>query len=133
VEDFLGKLLIVALIVAAVSFLAVTWLWYVEYRGLDRFSPIGRAYARLGIYARWLGLSFGDGQTPLERGKRISREVPTDTGRPIMTITDSYIGERYGPPHDESPADENAVGTAWRTARKAFLRRKVRRWLRRPG
>ena len=130
VQDFLSRLLLIAGVIAALSVAGVAGIWWVEYRGLDRASPIGRAYARLGIYGRWLGLSFREGNTPLERGRRIAREVPSG-GRPVMTITDAYIGERYAPPRDDNAAEEDEADQAWQRARRAFIARKIRRWLRR--
>lgn len=68
----------------------------IEYRGLDKLSPIGRAYARLRIYANWLRVPLHNAQTPLEQGRRIARDVPPST-EPVLKITDNYIVERYSP------------------------------------
>ncbi len=130
VRNFFSMLLAIAGIVAVISFAAVTLLWWVEYRGLDRLGPIGRAYARLAIYARWLGIALSESNTPLERGRRIAREVPAGT-RPVIKITDTYISERYAPPHDASVGEEKQAEDAWRRARRAFIIRKLRKWLRR--
>ncbi len=123
-------LLVLAILSTIASFLLVGFLWWVEYRGLDRLSPIGRAYARLAIYARWLGIPLSEANTPLERGRRIAREVPVGN-RPVTSITDMYISERYGRPHDLTPDEEKDAVSAWRYARRAFIVRKLRRWLRR--
>ena len=113
-----------------ISFIAVSILWYVEYRGLDRLSPVGRAYARMAIYARWLGIPLSTTTTPLERGRRIAREVPTGN-EPVTAITDLYIHERYAKPHNVTPDEEKDAQAAWRMARRAFIGRKIRRWLHR--
>ncbi|MBX3064467.1 MAG: hypothetical protein KF726_15920 [Anaerolineae bacterium] len=134
VRNTFSLLLVLAAIVALISFALVTGLWWVEYRGLDRLSPIGRAYARLAIYAKWLGITVNKAQTPLERGRRIARDVPT-SANPVLKITDNYIVERYAPPSTVRPDDEQQTKTAWHNARRAFLRTRLRamlpKWLRR--
>jgi transglutaminase-like putative cysteine protease len=130
VRNALTLLLGLALVVTLASFVAVGFLWWVEYRGLDRLSPVGRAYARLAIYARWLGIPLSEANTPLERSRRIAREVPTGT-RPVTSITDMYIRQRYGRPRDVTPDEEQDARSAWRHARRAFIARKIRWFLRR--
>jgi hypothetical protein len=120
-------------LVAILSFIGVSLLWWVEYRGLDRLSPAARGYARLAIYARWLGISMGTTNTPMERGRRIAKEVP-DGSRPVNTLTDLYIAERYAPPGrtGRRPLDEEQrVQSLWRSARRAFIQSKLRRWFNR--
>jgi transglutaminase-like putative cysteine protease len=124
VTDFLSGLLGVALILAVLSFGGVAFIWWVEYRGLDRLSPIGRAYARLEKSARWLGVPARSGDTALERGKRAARTL-REEGQPIMTITDAYITERYAP-QPPNPAEEKQAESAWRRVRRVVLGR----WLR---
>jgi hypothetical protein len=130
VQTTLNILLAIALFIAVMSFVAVGALWWIEYRGLDRQSPISRAYARLAIYAGWLGIPLGMSSTPLERGRRISKEVP-EGNRPVNTITDMYINERYARPRNLTPGEEDHVGDAWRIARRALIGKKIRKWLRR--
>ncbi|PJF42737.1 MAG: hypothetical protein CUN50_03090 [Candidatus Thermofonsia Clade 1 bacterium] len=125
VTDFLSNLLIIAAAIALLSFGGVTWIWWLEYRGLDRLSPIGRAYARLERAARQLGVPLGVGDTALERGKRTARALQEE-GQPIMTITDAYITERYAP-RPPDIAEEKQVESAWRRVRRALLKY----WLRR--
>lgn len=127
-QSFLGGLLLAAAIVAVLSFGLIGLLWYVDYRGWDRLSPIGRAYARLNHYAQWIGLQFREGSTPLERGRRIAREVPKE-GKPVIEITDTYISERYAPPRASAIDDEKQAESAWRRARRGLFGRKVRQWL----
>ncbi|MFN7210884.1 MAG: DUF4129 domain-containing protein, partial [Aggregatilineales bacterium] len=127
VTDFLSSLLTVALIIALLSFGGVAAIWWVEYRGLDRLSPIGRAYARLERAAGQLGIALREGDTALERGKRAARTL-REEGQPIMTITDAYITERYAP-RPPDLAEEKQVESAWRRVRRALLGR----WLRGKG
>ncbi|HLY27486.1 MAG TPA: transglutaminase domain-containing protein [Aggregatilineales bacterium] len=130
VSNGLNILLVLAIIIAIVSFLAVGLLWWIEYRGLDRISPIGRAYARLGIYARWLRIPLAQTNTPLERGRRIAKDVPTGSNA-VNTITDMYINERYARPHNATPNQEDEADDAWRRARRAFITRRLKRFFRR--
>lgn len=125
-QNFLGWLLGIALVVTLLSVGAVSFLWWVEYRGLDEFSPISRAYARLAIYARWLRIPLSDSQTPLERGRKVAREVPTG-GRDLMRITDNYIVERYAPPRPRSE-EEKQSETSWRRSRRELVMKKLRQW-----
>ncbi|MFQ3534962.1 MAG: transglutaminase domain-containing protein [Aggregatilineales bacterium] len=127
VTDFLSNLLVVAMLIALLSFGSVTALWWAEYRGLDRLSPIGRAYARLERAAQRLGVSLKASDTALERGKRAARAL-REEGQPIMTITDAYITERYAP-RPPDIAEEKQVESAWRRVRRALLGR----WLRGKG
>lgn len=124
----LTSLLLIGALVALGSFALVGTLWWIEYRGLDRVSPIGRAYARLAIYARWMGITLNGAQTPLERGRRVAREVPPSTN-PVMRITDTYIVERYSPPQTASVSDEAQAQQAWQKARREFIAAKIERWI----
>jgi hypothetical protein len=130
VRNVFRGLLIAAGVIALLSFLLVGFLWWVEYRGLDRLSQVGRAYARLSIYARWLRIPLSEANTPLERSRRIARDVPGGS-RPVASITDMYIEERYARPKDVTPDEEQEAQAAWRTARRAFIARKIRKLLRR--
>ncbi len=130
VRNVFRLLLIAAGAIAILSFLLVGFLWWVEYRGLDRLSQVGRAYARLSIYARWLRIPLSEANTPLERSRRIARDVPGGS-RPVASITDMYIDERYARPKDVTPDEEQEAQAAWRTARRAFISRKIRKLLRR--
>lgn len=127
---FFGVLGILGLIVAVLSFLLVGAFWWVEYRGLGQLSPVGRAYARLGIYTRWLRLFGGASSTPLEQGRKLAREIP-EQSKDVATITDMYIYERYGTPRLPTPADEVKANRAWQAVRTRLIRRKFRQWLRR--
>lgn len=133
-QNIFNVLFIVGGLLALLSFVGVGALWWVEYRGLDKLSPIGRAYARLRIYANWLKVPLHGAQTPLEQGRRIARDVPPST-QPVMKITDNYIVERYSPPRGLRAEDERQALQAWRKARRTFVFSKLRnlipRWLRR--
>lgn len=125
-QNVLFNLLWIALLIAVISIVLVTLVWWIDYRGLDRLGPIGRAYARTQIYGRWTGVPLSEANTPLERGRKLARSVP-EGSRPIMDITDNYITERYAPPNQVNRQDELDSDAAWRKARRAFIWNKFRR------
>mgnify|MGYP007112011534 CR=1 FL=1 len=93
-------------------------------------SVVQRAYARLGIYGRWIGLRFADSATPDERRRHLVSRLP-EIEQPINTITHAYIADRYAAP-PEPPQRESSrrqAHEAWQAARWAFVRRKVALWL----
>ncbi len=96
---------VILVVITAISFAGVSILWWVEYRGLDRLSPVGRTYARLTKYGRWLRVPLTPGATPLERGRRVAREVPARASD-IVAITDLYIHEQYAPPSPITAMEE---------------------------
>jgi hypothetical protein len=115
--------LVIVLLVLIILFV----IWYVEYRGLGGLNGIERAYARLGIYARWLGLRLDRSATPDERRRYLVGEVPTGE-KPINAITRAYIQNRYAPAHRVDPRTKpEAIQEAWEEARWAFIRRKLDR------
>lgn len=115
--------LVIVLLVLIILFA----IWYVEYRGLGGLNGIERAYARLGIYARWLGLRLDRSATPDERRRYLVGEVPTGE-KPINAITRAYIQNRYAPEHRVDPrAKPETIDEAWEEARWAFIRRKLDR------
>lgn len=126
----LSLALIASVIIAVLSFVGVGLFWWIEYRGLDSLSPVARAYARMAIYARWLRIPASSATTPLERGRRIAREVPERSAQ-IVTITDMYINERYAPPHPATSGEEIRANRAWQATRWGMIRHGVRKLLRR--
>ena len=99
--------------------------------GLGGLDGVQRAYARLAIYGRWLGIHFPESATPDERRYQMVGEVPQGD-QPITTITRAYIAGRYGNPADR--ADDRAPNeavTAWQQARRVFIRAKWERFWRR--
>jgi hypothetical protein len=118
--------LAVLLFVLAILFV----IWYVEYRGLRGLNVIQRAYARMAIYAHWLGLRFDESATPDERRRYLVGKVP-EGERPINTITRTYVEDRYARPGepDTEIANSYSAREAWREARRTFIRRKLTRLL----
>lgn len=121
---------VLSAIVGTVAFLFVGIVWWVEYRGLDKLSPVGKAYARMAKYARWLRLPPSETATPLERGRKLAKELPDDA-KNIAAITDMYIYERYGQPRTPTPQDEIRANRAWQATRTGLIRHGLRRWFRR--
>jgi transglutaminase-like putative cysteine protease len=116
--------LVVLFAVLAVLFV----IWYVEYRGLRGLNVVQRAYARMTIYAHWLGLRFDESATPDERRRYLVGKVP-EGEQPINTITRTYVEDRYAEPlrSDARIANSYSAQEAWREARRTFIRRKLAR------
>jgi transglutaminase-like putative cysteine protease len=121
---------IFALIIVAGVLAILFTIWYVEYRGLGGLNIVERAYARLAIYGRWIGLHFGQSATPDERRRYLVDEVP-EGEKPVNAITRAYVENRYGEPADreERIRSSHIAQQAWRDARRAFIRHKLARWL----
>lgn len=121
---FFFLILLVVVVLFALSVLFV--VWWVEHRGLGGLSLVEKAYARLAIYGRWLGIRLPEEYTPHERQNTLVRNVP-EGEEPISDITELYMRKRFAPPADGS--DDELAGLAWGRARLAFIRRKFQRWL----
>ena len=123
----LGVILLVLLAMLGVGLFVI---WYVEYRGLRGLDAVQRAYGRLLIYARWIGVRLPETATPDERRRALVGEVP-EGEPPINAITRAYIEARYAPPQPDDPQRVRWVRQAWAEARRVLLRHKFARWLRR--
>jgi len=127
--ETLLMILLAIIVIITLGILGVLFaIWWVEHRGLGGLNPVQKAYARLAIYGRWLGISLSDKQTPHERRGVLVEAVP-EGQESINTITDLYTQDRFGPPLPE-PAQNQTAGvarSAWRVARGVFIRRKLRR------
>lgn len=125
-------LAVFALIIIAILLVLLFLIWYVEYRGLGGLSIVQRAYARMGIYSRWMGLHFDPAATPDERRRYLVTEIP-EGEKPVTAITRAYIEDRYAAPVPAatSHAKETLVDEAWQEARRMFIRRKLARFFRR--
>ena len=119
--------ILLALVVLGVIGLALLVPWLIEGRGLGGLSPISRAYARLFIYGRYLGVRPPSSETPYERGRRLIGAAP-QAARPVAQITEWYNVERY---RRAPAADAEAVEHVWQRARRALVRRLVALRLRR--
>ncbi len=127
-EPSIGKtilltLMIFAAVVILLLVVIVFAIWYIEYRGLGHLNAVQRAYARLGIYGRWLGLRLEQSSTPDERRRYLVGEVP-EGEQPINTITHAYVEDRYAAP-GQADGSDHVAQTAWQEARWAFIRRKL--------
>lgn len=118
---------IIALIITGLIITGLFLIWYVEYRGLGGLNVIQRAYARMAIYARWLGLYLADTSTPDERRRALVNSLP-EGEMPINAITHAYIENRYGDPHriEEDDFSAEVANSAWQDARWVFIREKLR-------
>lgn|SRR5574341_1143353 len=115
---------LIVVIVLAVGAGAGVWLWF-ERRGLGGLSEVSRAYARLNIFAPWIGVRLERSATPFERAERIGAQAVE--GRPMVErIADLYVEEQYAPPRDldamhRDRANSNA-GESWSKLRGIFVR-----------
>ena len=123
---------IFALLALSAALIIAFVIWYVEYRGLGGLNVIERAYARVGIYSRWVGVHFATSATPEERRRFLSGELP-EADRPVSTITQTYTESRYASPERAAQQTTNGqrVKTAWHTARWIFIRSKLKQFFRR--
>lgn len=122
-------LALLALVIAGVILVGLFLIWYIEYRGLGGLSAVQRAYARLAIYGRWLGLHFDAAATPDERRRYLVGQMP-EIEQPVNVITHTYVTERYAPPGhlDKQEVSSQMAQQAWHSARWAFIRRKLALW-----
>jgi transglutaminase-like putative cysteine protease len=113
------------LILLVLAVVVVFIIWWVEHRGLRGLSMVEKAYARMAIYGRWLGIVLPPQQTPEERRRKLITDVP-EGKEPINDITSMYVESHFAPPR-KAESDEAAI-QAWSSARMAFIKRKFRRW-----
>jgi hypothetical protein len=112
------------------------WFW-LEQRGLAGLSDVSRSYARLNVYAPWVGVRLDESATPYERADRLGWNVPEGEGH-IDQIAGLYVQEQYGPP-PETPLHLDRANTLareeWEALRPVFMRHAAFGWLRRllPG
>jgi len=71
------------------------------------------------------GVRAREGETPLEFGARLAREVPEAAG-PAWRVAERYTVAAYAPP-DVAAASRDAVLSAWADLRPALVRRLTRR------
>ena len=106
-------------------------VWWVEHRGLGGLTPIQKAYARMGIYGRWLGVDLNGLLTPDEQRRRLVRRSSGWAENPLGTIAGLYTEERFAPPPLDKSTKQSATNMAkqsWTRARLEFIREKMRRW-----
>jgi transglutaminase-like putative cysteine protease len=118
------KTVLVGIIVLALVGVG-TWFW-IEQRGLLKLSETARCYARMNIYAAYLGIKPRDSVTPYERASLLAEKIPEGESV-IYRIARLYNEEQYGQP--TAPGSRNArARQAWQAARQIFLRRIVSRF-----
>jgi len=107
------------------------WAWHRKH-GLHRLSGVVGSYARLNIFAPWLGVELLPSDTPYERAEAFRRRIP-ESARPVSRIVDLYVKEQYAPAHmggNEARAAEEARAL-WARLRSLFLSTAVRQRLKR--
>ena len=132
-ELILLFLLAMVSIVTTVVLTVLFVIWWIEHRGLGGLNPVQKAYARLAIYGRWLGINLSNRQSPNERQHVLVQAVP-DGQDPIQEITTLYSQDRFGAPMPDEQRERASeiAKEAWSDARFAFIRRKFSRKPRKP-
>lgn len=137
-DDFLSFLLPAAGAIALIFGLFILLLlvllfiyWWWEWRGMGKFTPVARAFARLERYLGLIGIRTADEQTPEEKREYIVSRLPK-AERPVTAIARAYMHERYRKPTDGSPEAANnraEAERAWPFARGSILRRWIRKFV----
>ena len=124
----LGIILAIVLVIVVLVLIVLIFYWWWEWRGMRGLSPISRAYARLERYIPLIGIVTRPEQTPEEKRGQIVEVFPV-VERPVTTITDNYIRERYGLRDDtpQSTYDNDMANMAWSVTRRSI----IGQWLRR--
>jgi hypothetical protein len=99
-------------------------LWLAIARYL-RPRTVGGVWKRLRSLSSLAGLGAREGETPLEFGARLAREMPEAAG-PVRKVAERFTVAAYAPP-EVAGTSRDAVLTAWSELRPALLRRLTRR------
>jgi hypothetical protein len=105
----------------AVALLA---LWIAIARYL-RPRTVSGVWKRLGSLSSLAGLGAREGETPLEFGARLAKEIPEAAG-PAWRVAERFNVAAYAPP-ELAATSRDAVLSAWEELRPALLRRLTRR------
>lgn len=107
------------------------WMWRRRH-GLHRLSEVSGSYARLNIFAPWLGVDLTPSDTPHERARAYGQALP-EAARPVARIVDLYAEEQYSPNHipERQHRAAQQAREAWQSVRRLFLRTSLIRRLKR--
>ncbi|RMF29351.1 MAG: DUF4129 domain-containing protein, partial [Chloroflexi bacterium] len=86
--------------------------WWSERRGMAGLTVVEQAYARMGRFARWIGVTLQPYQTPYERAETLVTAIPQGEA-PIRRIADLYVAERFG----HARGDPEEAESLWRSLR----------------
>jgi transglutaminase-like putative cysteine protease len=103
--------------------LLAAWLAFVRYLRPRTVAGVWKRLRRLSSLA---GLAAQEGETPLEFGARLAKEIPEAAG-PAMQVAEKFAVAAYAPPA-LAAASHDAVLSAWADLRPALLRRLTRRF-----
>lgn len=125
----LRGLVLMGLLLAGLGVAAWYWL---EQRGTHGLSEVARSYARLNVYAPWVGVELAPSDTPYERAETLGRAAPPGE-KPIRKIVDLYVREQYTADRlGNRRAEANRQSReAWKAARRSLVGAGLRRRLRR--
>ncbi len=79
---------------------------------------VTRSYARLAMWARWLGILFRPAQTPYERAELLSTAVP-EGRQPIQQLVAHYVTNQFSP----RPQTDANTQEEWHVLRPLLLRK----------
>jgi transglutaminase-like putative cysteine protease len=113
---------LVPLVLLTAGGVAALWYWRME-NGLRGLSDVARGYARLNIFAPWLGVDLSQSDTPHERVRAYRQVIPESEG-PVRRIVDLYVEEQYTEDHlGQHRLDAyRQAREAWDEVRKRVLR-----------
>lgn len=105
---------------AAIALVGV-WAWHRKH-GLHRLGGVSGSYARLNIFAPWLGVDLQASDTPHERAEAYRGRIP-DSERPVRRIVDLYVEEQYAREHLDGHEASAAVEAReqWGRLRRLFV------------
>jgi hypothetical protein len=100
-------------------------LWLAIARYL-RPRTVGGVWKRLDRLSSLAGMGVREGETPLEFGARLAKEIPEAAG-PAWRVAERFTVAAYAPP-EVAATSRDAVLSAWADLRPALLRRLTRRF-----
>lgn len=111
--------------------LAGLWGWQ-ERHGLHNLSEVSGSYARLNVFARWLGVNLSPSDTPYERAQAYTDTIP-ESDSSVREIVGLYMQEQYSSTHlteAEQEAGQQAR-SAWQRLQRVLLKAGVSQRIRR--
>ena len=105
-------------VLALVILIAGTWLFISRYL---RPRTVSGVWRRTSLLSGLAGVRFRAGETPIEFGARLAREIP-EAATPARTLAQSFAVAAYAP-HDIAAATRTPVMAAWEELRPLLLRR----------
>ena len=106
------------MVLALVILIAGTWLFISRYL---RPRTVSGVWRRTSLLSGLAGVRFRAGETPIEFGARLAREIP-EAATPARELAHSFAVAAYAP-HDLAATTRTPVMAAWEELRPVLLRR----------